>query len=256
MAREQNLGIVTSAAGLRAAKQGIPSVILAAEGADFLEGHLERVDDAYSRWSLRHLQLTHYRVNELGDIQPEAPEHFGLTDFGAAVVRRCNNLGIVVDVAHGTYEVVKRVASVTTKPLVLSHTSLQTVPPPYSRRISREHARMIASTGGVIGVWPPAGEFGTLAALATGMARLADVVGIDHVGLGSDMRGSGRPQRLSELRPASWIGYRIAWHRLQRRGHGQASWGKLRTGICRFDVMISARNEDLKCFGSAARWPL
>ncbi len=40
MAREQNLGIVTSAAGLRAAKQGIPSVIIAAEGADFLEGHL------------------------------------------------------------------------------------------------------------------------------------------------------------------------------------------------------------------------
>jgi membrane dipeptidase len=78
---------------------------------------------------------------------------------------------------------------VTTKPLVLSHTSLRTVPPPYSRRISPEHARVIAATGGVIGVWPPAGEFGTLTALATGMARLADVVGVDHVGLGSDMRG-------------------------------------------------------------------
>ena len=48
---------------------------------------------------------------------------------------------------------------------------------------------MIASKGGVIGVWPPAGEIGTLTALATGMARLVDVVGIDHVGLGSDMRG-------------------------------------------------------------------
>jgi membrane dipeptidase len=189
MAREQNLAIVTDVAGLRAAQHGTPSAIIAAEGADFLEGRLERVDEAYSRWSLRHLQLTHYRVNELGDIQTEAPEHFGLTDFGAEVIRRCNNLGMVVDVAHGTYALVKRAASVTTKPLVLSHTSLQNAPPPFSRRISREHARVIALTGGVIGVWPPAGEFGTLAALATGMARLVDVVGVDHVGLGSDMRG-------------------------------------------------------------------
>ena len=55
---------------------------------------------------------------------------------------------------------------------------------------------MIASTGGVIGLWPPAGEFGTLTALATGMARLADVVGIDHVGLGSDMRGLVGPSVL------------------------------------------------------------
>jgi membrane dipeptidase len=148
MAREQKLAIISDAAGLRAALQGTPSVIIAAEGADFLEGRLERVDEAYSPWSLRHLQLTHYRVNELGDIQTEAPEHFGLTDFGADAVRRCNKLGIVVDVAYGTYELVKRAASVTTKPLVLSHTSLQAVPPPFSRRISREHARMIASTGG------------------------------------------------------------------------------------------------------------
>ena len=52
--------------------------------------------------SLRHLQLTHYRVNELGDIQTELPVHNGLTDFGAAVIRRCNQVGLVVDVAHGT----------------------------------------------------------------------------------------------------------------------------------------------------------
>ena len=45
---------------------------------------------------------THYRVNELGDIQTEAPVHGGLTDAGAEVIRRCNRRGLVVDVAHGT----------------------------------------------------------------------------------------------------------------------------------------------------------
>ena len=189
LAREQAISIIVDGAGLRAARSGTASAIIAAEGADFLEGRIERVDEAYTRWSLRHLQLTHYRVNELGDIQTEPEVHFGLTDFGADVVRRCNHLGIVVDVARGTYQLVKRAASVTAKPLILSHTSLTPVYQQYTRRITPDHARVIASTGGVIGVWPLAIDFGTLGGLAIGMARLVDIVGIDHVGLGSDMEG-------------------------------------------------------------------
>lgn len=122
------LVVITNAGTLNAARGGTPSAIVAAEGGDFLEGKPERVDEAYERWQLRHLQLTHYRVNELGDIQTEAPEHGGLTDAGAEVIRRCNRRGIVVDVAHGTFDLVKRAASVTTKPLVLSHTSLSARP--------------------------------------------------------------------------------------------------------------------------------
>lgn len=189
MVREQGLAIIDDATSLRDARSDTPSVIISAEGADFLEGQVDRVDEAYTRWSLRHLQLTHYRVNELGDIQTELPVHDGLTDFGAAVIRRCNQVGLVVDVAHGTYDLVKRAADVTTKPLVLSHTSLRNDPPPFSRRITPDHARIIASTGGVVGIWPPAGEFPSLTALAVGMARMVDVIGIDHVALGSDMRG-------------------------------------------------------------------
>jgi membrane dipeptidase len=186
---QQRLVVITDAASLHAARGGTPSAIVAAEGGDFLEGQPDRVDEAYARWQLRHLQLTHYRVNELGDIQTEAPEHGGLTDAGAEVIRRCNRLGVVVDVAHGTFDLVKRAASVTTKPLVLSHTSLTPWPGPRSRLISPDHARLIAQTGGVIGVWPPQSIFMDLNAMAYGMARLADVVGVDHVGLGSDMMG-------------------------------------------------------------------
>jgi membrane dipeptidase len=198
LAKEQGLTIIRSAADLRAAKAGTASTIISAEGADFLEGQVDRVDEAHAKWDLRHLQLTHYRVNELGDIQTEPPEHDGLTDTGAEVVRRCNRLGIVVDVAHGTYDLVKRAASVTTRPLVLSHTSLSDSPLRYSRRISAAHARLIASTGGVVGVWPPESEFSSFTAMAAGMARLVDVVGIDHVGLGSDMRGLVGPSILPD----------------------------------------------------------
>ena len=83
-------------------------MIVTSEGADLLEGKIERLDEAYQRWQLRQLQLTHYRPNELGDIQTEPAVQGGLTDFGAEVIRRCNALGIVVDVAHGTFDLVKR----------------------------------------------------------------------------------------------------------------------------------------------------
>jgi membrane dipeptidase len=188
IAREQ-LVIVTNAAMLAPTNGQTPRVIVASEGADFLEGQVDRVDEAYSLHQLRHLQLTHYRVNELGDIQTEPPVHGGLTDFGADVVRRCNSLGIVVDVAHGTYDLVKRAASVTTKPLVLSHTALAGHPGARSRLITADHARAIADTGGVVGVWPSSGTFRDIDGMAHGFRRMADIVGVDHVGLGTDMLG-------------------------------------------------------------------
>lgn len=188
VAHEQ-MSVVTSARDLEASPAPGPRVIIASEGADFLEGRLERVDEAYLQHRLRHLQLTHYRVNELGDIQTEPPVHGGLTDFGADVVRRCNTLGIVVDVAHGTFDLVKRAAAVTTRPLVLSHTALATHPSARSRLITPDHARAVAETGGVIGVWPNSSNFHDLTAMAHGFRRMADIVGVEHVGLGTDMLG-------------------------------------------------------------------
>jgi membrane dipeptidase len=189
LARIQGIGIVADAAQLAAARSASPSMVVSAEGADFLEGQPDRVDEAVTKWQLRHLQLVHYRVNELGDIQTEAPVHGGLTETGAAVIRRCNDLGVVVDVAHATLDTVRGAVAVARRPLLLSHTSLATRPGPFSRQITPDHARAVAATGGVIGIWPPASIFPDMAALAGGFARMADVVGVDHVALGSDMMG-------------------------------------------------------------------
>jgi membrane dipeptidase len=200
LVEQQRLAVITDAASLQAAVQTGPGVIVASEGADWLDTSIERLDEAYEQYHLRHLQLTHYRVNDLGDIQTESPVHDGLTDFGAEVIRACNRRGIVVDVAHGTYDLVKRAAAVTAKPLVLSHTSLNPHPAPRSREISPDHAQLIAETDGVIGVWPPAFRYRNKGELAAGMARLADLVGIDHVGLGSDMLGLTGPSSFNSYR--------------------------------------------------------
>jgi membrane dipeptidase len=95
---------------------------------------------------------------------------------------------------------VKRAAAATSRPLILSHTSLNPNPPARGRTISADHARVVAQTGGVIGVWPPASIYPTIDAMAVGMAQLVDVVGIDHVGLGSDMRGLTGPSVLPSYR--------------------------------------------------------
>jgi len=195
LARSQSMPIVRTAADLRAARASQPSVIVTSEGADWLEGRIERLDEAYQRWQLRQLQLTHYRPNELGDIQTEPSVHGGLTDFGAEVIRRCNALGIVVDVAHGPFELVKRAVATTAKPLVLSHTALRNRPSPWTRLITSDHARAIASTRGVIGIWPVA-EVANVSAYADNIARMVDVVGVDHVGIGTDQLGLLGPSAL------------------------------------------------------------
>jgi membrane dipeptidase len=188
LARSQSLTIVKTVADLRAARASQPAVIVTSEGGDFLEGRIERLDEAYQRWQLRQLQLTHYRPNELGDIQTEPAEKGGLTDFGAEVIRRCNSLGIVVDLAHGTFELVKRAVATTSKPLILSHTALSDRPYPWTRLITTDHARAIVSVRGVIGVWPVQ-QVQNVSSYASDIARMVDVAGIDHVGIGTDQMG-------------------------------------------------------------------
>jgi membrane dipeptidase len=165
--------------------------LLAVEGCDFLEGRVERVQEAYER-GLRSLQLVHYRVNDLGDIQTEAPVHGGLTAFGREAVREMNRLGIVVDVAHATYAVVRGVAETTTQPIILSHSDMQDGSG-WARDIGPEHARRVADTGGVIGAMPIIlGHRGDdIGGYVNHISRLVDVVGIDHVGIGTDMDGIG-----------------------------------------------------------------
>jgi membrane dipeptidase len=164
---------------------------LAVEGCDFLEGRIDRVQEAFDR-GIRSLQLVHYRVNELDDIQTEPVVHGGLTAFGKEAVGEMNRLGIVIDVAHARFEVVSGVVDTTTQPIILSHSNIMDSSG-WVRFISPEHARLVAGTGGVIGAMPII--FGRRSDDITGyvhhISRLVDAAGIDHVGIGTDMDGIG-----------------------------------------------------------------
>ena len=183
---------VLTAADVKAAHAaGAPAIIMDIEGLDFLERKLERLEESYQR-GVRTMQLVHYTPNDIGDFQTGAVTHNGLTPFGADVIRACNRLGVVVDVAHATADTVRQAVKATDRPLLLSHTALrgskaQGETPLVERQITPDHARAIAETGGSVGIWH---FFATPERYVEGLKEMADVVGVDHVSIGTDASAS------------------------------------------------------------------
>ena len=190
MVANHGLRRALSATDLEAAHAaGQPSIVGDIEGLDFLEGKLERLEEAHQR-GVRHVQLVHYTPNDIGDFQTGVVTHKGLTSYGAEVIRACHRLGFVCDVAHATEDTVKQAVKVATKPLLLSHTALSGSPamgptPLRGRQVSLDHARAIAETGGAVGIWH---FFPSIEKYVDGVKEMVDVVGIDHVCIGTDQQ--------------------------------------------------------------------
>lgn len=166
--------------------------ILTCEGGDFLEGRIERLEEAY-RDGVRSLAIVHYRLAEIGDIQTEQPAHGGLTSFGETVVRRMNELGMIVDVAHASKATLRRTCEISADPVLLSHSNLERADNLNPRLIDAQHARLVADTGGVIGAWPAGIGIADFDGWIDEILRLIDVVGVSHVGIGTDMDANFRP---------------------------------------------------------------
>jgi membrane dipeptidase len=171
------------------------TVIQAIEGGHFLEGHLERVEEAYGR-GVRHFGLLHDSDASvpLGDVYTNPRRYGGLTPFGAAVVKECNRLGILIDLAHANMQTTEAALKVTARPVIVSHTGLDTQlgnNPSMSqmmrpRLISKEQAKMIANAGGLVGVWTHLAD--TPLDYAQNVRALVDVIGVDHVCIGTDTK--------------------------------------------------------------------
>jgi membrane dipeptidase len=174
-------------------KERQPVVIQSAEGAQFIEGRLERVEEAYRR-GLRNLQLVHERddlVSPLGDVYTASSHLGGLTPFGAKVIKECNRLGIIVDLTHATYEMVRQALQVATQPVLYSHGALlpeaRGAKPSADmerRLLGKDEARALADAGGVIGIWWRGVD--STKGYVENIKRMVDAIGVDHVGIGTD----------------------------------------------------------------------
>lgn len=197
-AERAGAAVVTSASELRLNR---PAVLLGVEGADILDGRIERVAELRAL-GVRVLGLVHYVDNSLGTVcmpwqdwlpvpLPTRRHAPGLTSFGAEVIDEANRTGILVDLAHADRPTLLAACERTTRPLVATHTGARAVAD-FERFLTDEEIRAIAATGGLIGLWPFfARGLGVpdLDALTRHAAHLAEVAGVDHLCVGTDMNG-------------------------------------------------------------------
>ncbi len=169
-----------------------PGAIVAVEGGDFLEGDPDRVATAAAE-GVRIVTLVHYRVNELADNQTAPPVHGGLSPAGRAVVRAMEENGVLLDLAHASERAARQALEIVERPVLLSHSALRREGVAHPRLISPAHARAVAGHGGVIGVVPWGIGQRTRADYVREILRMIEVVGIDHVAIGTDMDATYRP---------------------------------------------------------------
>ena len=176
----------------RAQNSDLVAGLLAVEGLQALEGELARID-MLADAGFRMMGLTHLYDNALGG-SSTGLDKGGLTDFGREVVRRLDERGLLIDLAHASEAVIDDVLALTDRPIVVSHTGVRgTCDTP--RNLSDRHLRAIAAQDGLIGVgtWPTVVCDTTPAAIARAMRYVADLVGVEHVVLGTDFDGTVKP---------------------------------------------------------------
>jgi len=173
------------------------AVIHAAEGGHHVERSMEKLERLADR-GLRYLTLTHFVHNGIAQPArlPRGPFFSllrgqpGLTQLGRAVVRRCEELGVLVDVSHCSDRSFADVLGTITRPVLATHTGFRRFAP-VERNLSDEQAREIARTGGVIGVitWKDLLGGDSIEAMADSIVHGAAVAGAAHVGIGTDFDG-------------------------------------------------------------------
>ena len=150
-AHPDEMELATTAADIRRiVKAQKIAVFLTIEGGHTIDDDL-RVLRMYYQLGIRSMTLTHSRNNNWADSAMDKPLHNGLTDFGKEVVKEMNRLGMLVDVSHVSDKTFFDTLAVTTKPVIVSHSSMRALSD-VPRNVSDEMLWALARNGGVVGI--------------------------------------------------------------------------------------------------------
>jgi membrane dipeptidase len=177
---------------LEAARQSDRNVVGAMyliEGAHPLEGDIQNLDKLQAQ-GLQFVGLTHFFDNELGgSLHGISGE--GLTDFGRSVIVRADQLNMTIDIAHASPQMVRDVLALTTRPVILSHGGFKGhCDSP--RNLEDDLMLQVADAGGIIGVgyWDATACDYSPAGIAKSIRYGIDLLGLEHIALGSDYDGA------------------------------------------------------------------
>ena len=193
-ALDDNLTVILKGSDIdRAHRDSKHGLIIDFQDTTPFGGNLGRIEFFFNL-GLRIVQLTYNLRNLVGDGCLESYKS-GLSYFGKDVVRCLNELGIVVDVSHSSEQVAWDALEISSDPIAITHSFSSSVCY-HERGKSDELARAIADNGGYFGVLIVPGFLQnkrlvtTLDDFADHVEHIVDIMGIDHVGIGSDLTGN------------------------------------------------------------------
>lgn len=173
----------------RQKNKGITAGFLGVEGAHALDGELKNVQVLYNH-GVRMMAATHFFDNKLGGSAHGVSQE-GLTEFGSEVIKKMEELQMIIDIAHCSPQMIDDILDMTNRPIVSSHTGVKGTCDNV-RNLSDKHIKAIAERGGLISIamfdQATCGE--DAMAVANAIKYTVDLVGAEHVALGSDFDGS------------------------------------------------------------------
>jgi microsomal dipeptidase-like Zn-dependent dipeptidase len=162
---------------------------LGIEGAQALSGDVNNLDRLYEA-GFRMIGMAHFFDNEMAG-SAHGAQKYGLTDKGRELVRRMEEKKVFVDLAHASPKVIEDVLAMATRPVIVSHTGLKATCD-NTRNLSDDQLKAIGKNGGIVGIgyWDTAVCGRDAAAIAKAIRHATDVMGVEHVALGSDYDGA------------------------------------------------------------------
>ena len=164
---------------------------LGIEGAHALDGNIDNVDVLFDA-GYRMMSPSHFFDNDIGG-SAHGIEKYGLTEKGREMIRRMEAKKMLVDLAHASAKTIDDTLAIAARPVIVSHTGVKGTCD-NNRNLTDDQLKRIAATGGLIGigVWDTAVCGEDAVAIAKAIRYTADLIGVDHVAIGSDFDGSVR----------------------------------------------------------------
>ena len=180
-------------------EKNIMQVVYGMENGAPIESKLSNIK-LFSDMGVNYITLAHSKSNHISDSSYDENKNWGgLSPFGRKVVAEMNKQGVMIDISHVSDAAFYEVLKLTKTPVIASHSSLRHFVPGFERNVSDDMLRELAKNGGVIQIC-----FGsefiaekkkypnlvvTVKDVADHIDRVKKLVGIDHVGIGSDYDG-------------------------------------------------------------------
>lgn len=175
-------------------RAGKHTIMLGIENGQAIEDNLDNINH-FAQRGIVYITLCHNGDNQICDSARGNHTWGGVSPFGRQVIERMNRLGIMVDLSHGGEQSFYDALELSSKPIVCSHSSCRALCD-HPRNLTDDQMRQLALKGGVMQVTAYHGflSLNDDASIATFMQHLnhaVEVMGIDHVGIGTDFDGDG-----------------------------------------------------------------